>query len=292
MKNGKISSKKRMHTAILVMTAVVIILPLFLRSDIGFIVENTWNQNCLSAELEKVRFNKNILKSVPILDIKKGKTGIRYNSTLCLVNNRYPIGKELPIKLVDYKDTGVLMDESIVKSYAELSADIKKYVGDNLFVMSHYRNEEDQKNLYEEDNNTAVLPGASEHHTGLALDVYVHGYAGSGFLKSETGQYVNKYSWKYGFIIRYPLFKKHITGVRFEPWHIRFIGLPHSEIIYKEGLTLEDYVSSLEVGNYYKYENFYISRQKGDNLLIPYNLEDIVISPDNTGCCIITGMIP
>ena len=240
-----------MYPVIFVMIIAVIIIALYLCSDIRFIVENTWSQNCLSAELEKVNFSKNILKSVPVLDIKKGKTDIVYNNTLCLVNNKHPIGEKLPFILVDYKDTGVLMDESIVESYAELSADVKKYAGDNLFVMSHYRNGQEQKYLYEEDNNTAALPGASEHQTGLALDVYVNGYAGSGFLKSDAGQYVNKNSWKYGFIIRYPLFKKHITGIRFEPWHIRFVGLPHSEIIYKEGLTLEEYISSFEIGSYY-----------------------------------------
>ena len=158
-----------------------------------------------------------------------------------------------------------------------------------FIVMSHYEMSRSKSILYEE---TIILQlyRYSEHH-GLVLDVYVNGYAGSGFLKSEAGQYVNKNSWKYGFIIRYPLFKKHITGIRFEPWHIRYVGLPHSEIIYKEGLTLEEYISSLEVGNYYKYKNYYISRQEGDNLLIPYNLKEIVVSPDNTGCYIITGMI-
>ena len=291
MKNGNIVFRKQINPVIFIMIVAVIMIPLFLRSDIRFLVENRWNQHSLSAELEGVNFNKNVLKSVPILDITKGETDIVYNSTLCLINNRYPIRDELPFKLVDYKDTGVLMDESIVESYAELSADVKKHVGDNLFVMSHYRNEQEQKYLYEEDNNTAALPGASEHQTGLALDVYVKGYAGSGFLKSEAGQYVNKNSWKYGFIIRYPLFKKHITGIRFEPWHIRFVGLPHSEIIYKEGLTLEEYISSLGVGNFYKYKNYYISRQEGDKLLIPYHLKEVMLSPDNTGCYIITGML-
>lgn len=271
------------------MIAAVIIIALFLRSDIRFIAENRWNQHCFSAKLERANFNNDILKSVPIVDIKKSKTDIIYNSTLCLVNKVYPIGEELSFKLVDYQNTGVLMDESIVESYAEMSADIKKYVGDSLYVMSHYRNEQEQKYLYDEDNNTAALPGASEHQTGLALDLYVCGYAGSGFLKSEAGQYVNKNSWEYGFIIRYPLFKKHITGIRFEPWHIRFVGLPHSEIIYKEGLTLEEYISSLEPGEYYRFKNYYLSRQKGELLLIPHGLKDIAVSPDNTGYWIITG---
>lgn len=146
MKNGNIVFRKQINPVIFIMIVAVITIPLFLRPDIRFLVENRWNQNSLSAELESVNFNKNVLKSVPILDITKGETDIVYNNTLCLVNNRYPIRDELPFKLVDYKDTGVLMDESIVESYAELSADVKKHVGDNLFVMSHYRNEQEAIN--------------------------------------------------------------------------------------------------------------------------------------------------
>lgn len=290
MRNKKTKAKK-LILAVLVMVAVIIVIALFQRSDIQFIVKNTWHQKSLSAELEKVNFNKNILKPVAVLDIKKGKTAVIYNSTLSLINDEYPIGEELVFKLVDYKDTGVLMDESVVDNYAKLSADVEKHTGDHLFVMSHYRNDQVQKTLYEQDKTKAALPGASEHQTGLALDLYVSNYAGAGFLKSSAGQFVNKYSWKYGFIIRYPLFKKHITGIKFEPWHIRYVGLPHSEIIYKKGLTLEEYIKGLELGSYYKFKNYFISRQQGESLLIPSNLTDIVVSPDNTGCYIITGRI-
>ena len=225
---------KKLIPAVLVMIVVIIMIELFHRPDVLFIVENTWQQKSLSAEMKKVNFNKNILKPVAVLDIKKGKTAVIYNSTLSLVNAEYPIGEELVFKLVDYKDTGVLMDESVVDNYAKLSAEVEKHTGDHLFVMSHYRNDQVQKALYEQDKTKAALPGASEHQTGLALDVYVSNYAGAGFLKSSAGQFVNKNCWKYGFIIRYPLFKKHITGIRFEPWHIRYVGLPHSEIIYKK----------------------------------------------------------
>lgn len=284
-------AKKQMFILVLIIIAVATVIVVFHRPDLRFIMENTWNQFCLSAELEKVNFNKNSLQAIVVSDIKNGKTDIICNNTLCLVNNEYPIGEELSFKLVNYRDTGVLMDESLAESYAKLSADVKRHLDEDLFVMSHYRTEEEQKNLYEKDKKTAALPGASEHQTGLALDVYVRNYAGSGFLKSEVGQFINKECWKCGFIIRYPPFKKHITGVRFEPWHIRYVGLPHAEIIYKEGLTLEEYICSLEVGSYYKFNNYYISRQDADSLLFPDILKDIVISPDNTGCYIITGKI-
>jgi predicted nucleotidyltransferase len=144
-------AKKQMFILVLIIIAVATVIVVFHRPDLRFIMENTWNQFCLSAELEKVNFNKNSLQAISVSDIKNGKTDIICNNTLCLVNNEYPIGEELSFKLVNYRDTGVLMDESLAESYAKLSADVKRHLDEDLFVMSHYRTEEEQKNLYEKD---------------------------------------------------------------------------------------------------------------------------------------------
>ena len=61
--------------------------------------------------------------------------------------------------------------------------------------------------------------------------------------------YTNEYkfllnnAYKYGFIIRYPDDKMHITGYLFEPWHLRFVGIEHAKRIYENNLTLEEYLS-------------------------------------------------
>ena len=94
----------------------------------------------------------------------------------------------------------------------------------------------------------------------------------------------------FGFIIRYPAGKENITGFNYEPWHIRYVGMPHSKIITEGGITLEEYIDSLEIDNWYSYNNYLISRQNPDNLKIPstYKNNDIKVSPDNTGYYIIT----
>nr|WP_300005966.1 hypothetical protein [Tissierella sp.] len=61
--------------------------------------------------------------------------------------------------------------------------------------------------------------------------------------------------------------------------------------MYKNNLALEEYIDSLEIDSFYKFENYIISRQKGDILTFPKNLENIIISSDNMGNYIVSGEI-
>ncbi|MBR5430434.1 MAG: D-alanyl-D-alanine carboxypeptidase family protein [Firmicutes bacterium] len=123
-------------------------------------------------------------------------------------------------------------------------------------------------------------PGASEHQTGMALDIST---AETGYTLEEdfgdttVGRWLNANSWKYGFILRYPKDKTAVTGYIFEPWHFRYVGAPHAEYMYRNGLCLEEYYDllkrqgSLEYTtlNGYSYTIYYsatdISGQLGDS---------------------------
>ena len=48
-------------------------------------------------------------------------------------------------------------------------------------------------------------------------------------------------SYKYGFILRYPKGKEDITGIEFEPWHYRYVGVDAAKEITRLGITLEEY---------------------------------------------------
>ena len=48
-------------------------------------------------------------------------------------------------------------------------------------------------------------------------------------------------AYRYGFILRYPKEKENITGYAFEPWHYRYVGIPLSQYLYQNNLTLEEY---------------------------------------------------
>jgi D-alanyl-D-alanine carboxypeptidase len=59
--------------------------------------------------------------------------------------------------------------------------------------------------------------------------------------RAPEGKWLKENSWKYGFILRYPEDKTAITGIKYEPWHFRYVGLPHSAIMQEKDMVLEEY---------------------------------------------------
>ena len=223
------------------------------------------------------------------LDALKDDGRVIFDQSMMLVNTEYMLEGGFIPDVLEYKDTTVYMSRCMLEAYAELSAAVKDKTGNKLYVSSDLRSYEEQAALYAEDPLTANIPGASEHQSGLALDVYVAYYAGDAFVKSPSGRFVNSHAHEYGFIIRYPAYGEDVTGIRYEPWHIRYVGHPHSDVIYRNHTTLEEYIESLEIGEWYNIDGYLVSRQKvTETLILPQRFESCVISPDNTGCYIIT----
>jgi len=118
-------------------------------------------------------------------------------------------------------------------------------VGFNQFrVTQGYRTHEYQQDLYDRMAGTglAARPGHSEHQVGLAVDISYHGV---NIGNSRQGQWLMNYSYRYGFILRYPEHKTDITGVPFEPWHYRYVGQPHAYFMTQGDIVLEEYIALL-----------------------------------------------
>ena len=125
----------------------------------------------------------------------------------------------------------------------------KQSGNDFVQIYGSYRTTEFQQQLYEDDlamtgeaDSTRVAkPGFSEHETGYAFDL----------TETETGDYqgTGEYAWindncyKYGFIERYKENKTEFTKIQPEPWHFRYVGLPHAYYMTKNDLCLEEYIS-------------------------------------------------
>ena len=90
-------------------------------------------------------------------------------------------------------------------------------------------------------------PGTSDHHTGLALDIVTpeHQVLNHAFYNTPAGQWMAEHSWEYGFVIRFPEDKQEITGITYEPWHLRFVGKEHAAEMHKNNECLEEYVARL-----------------------------------------------
>ena len=125
--------------------------------------------------------------------------------------------------------------------------------GLSIYPISTYRSYEYQAGLYNryverdgqaEADRYSARPGHSEHQTGLAIDVNSLAYS---FAEKPEGIWLAAHCAEYGFILRYPEGKEEITGYRYEPWHIRYLGRETAQAVTASGLTLEEYLGITSV---------------------------------------------
>lgn len=127
-----------------------------------------------------------------------------------------------------------------------------KKAGFDFSVRSGYRSYETQKNAYEYYKNRdgkekadtySARPGHSEHQLGLAVDILTVDYQklDAEFGETEGAKWLATNAHKYGFILRYPKGKEHITGFSYEPWHFRYVGEDLAHVLYQNDWILEEY---------------------------------------------------
>lgn len=213
------------------------------------------------------------------------------DQSLLLINTAYPLSADFIPDISYYKDSDVQMNTCMHEAYAALSAEVMERFGEHLYVRDAYRSAEEQAQKKEEKGETAAKVGSSEHQAGLALDVYVPQFAGMAFIKSQAGRYVDDHCQEYGFIVRYPSYGTKETGIEYEPWHLRYVGIPHAQIISEGYLTLEEYMELLKPGQLYQYDNYLISRQSGDCITVPVDFDSVTVSKDNMGGYLFTYWI-
>ncbi|MBP5414239.1 MAG: M15 family metallopeptidase [Lachnospiraceae bacterium] len=96
---------------------------------------------------------------------------------------------------------------------------------------------------YKKAANELSIPGTSEHEIGLGFDIMSedHQKLDEAFGDTNAGIWLANNSYKYGFILRYPKGKEDITGIQYEPWHFRYVGVDVATSIYNQRSTLEEY---------------------------------------------------
>ena len=112
--------------------------------------------------------------------------------------------------------------------------------------ISGYRSYKRQQKLYT-GNPYVAAPGTSEHQSGLALDVScpsIQYQLIPEFAETLEGKWLKRNASLYGFIIRYPANKEPVTGIPWEPWHIRYVTRPLAGCLTLTGLTLEEYYTT------------------------------------------------
>ncbi|MFJ7469687.1 VanY-A/VanY-F/VanY-M family D-Ala-D-Ala carboxypeptidase [Peribacillus frigoritolerans] len=190
----------------------------------------------------------------------------------------------------------IKLSEEIAGEFTEMMARAEKDGVSNFLISSGYRDFDEQSGLYKEMGADYALPaGHSEHNLGLALDV---GSTQMKMKEAPEGEWIEENAWKNGFILRYPANKTDITGIQYEPWHIRFVGLPHSAIMQGMNLVLEEYLDYLKEeksisvsveGKKYTISYYPISQNGTIEVEVPAN-EQYEISGNNIDGVIVTTL--
>ena len=165
---------------------------------------------------------------------------------LILINpwNAVPDGYE--VEIVE-AERGFEVDARIYDAFAQMMADCRAAGYSPLLIAGH-RSHDAQQRLYDKATNKAdtALPYHSEHEIGLAVDIVDSGNSSLTDAQANTPaqQWLMKNCQNYGFILRYPKDKVEITGIVYEPWHYRYVGVKHAKKIMKKGICLEEYLEN------------------------------------------------
>ena len=149
----------------------------------------------------------------------------------------------------------VWTEETAYDAYLKLKDDLAQE-GIYVELDSAYRSVADQQKIIDDftekygeayAHTYASEPGTSEHHTGLALDLYLIVDGNTVYENEDLVRYpeiwarIHEKLPDYGFILRYP--EGNSSGYPYEPWHIRYVGIEAAKEMTENGLTLEEYLN-------------------------------------------------
>ncbi len=181
-----------------------------------------------------------------------------HSGSLILVNAQYRFQGKNNDLLIPVHDPfpDILLNRRAVVLLSELMQEIDGWR--HIVPVSGWRSQEEQQAIWDDTvkesgleftRKYVAVPGHSEHQTGLAIDLGLKqehvDFICPEFPYTGICQTFREKAAKYGFILRYPAGKEHVTGIGHEPWHFRYVGAPHAEIMSSKGLTLEEYTDFL-----------------------------------------------
>lgn len=178
---------------------------------------------------------------------------------LLVVSKAKPLTSDFTLKTTEV--SGIPVDERVEEPLVRMIL-AAKADGINLELVSGYRSVDQQQQVY--DNKMQeyaqmnlstekateytemyiAVPGESEHHSGLAVDLMTPTYStmNAGYANTPAAKWLKENAADFGFILRYPEGKEKITGFSFEPWHYRYVSSPIAQEIMTKEITLEEYI--------------------------------------------------
>lgn len=252
---------------------------------------------------------------IPNTEMHNGSLILVNNATPCVVNESdlvslYDKKLEADSHSFSVRDADLLVREPFANAIIAMLEDFYAATNDdNLLVISGYRTQEVQQELYDKETasdsenaeNRVAKPGFSESQTGLCMDLSIYG--GGDYDGSGVYEWIDQNCAAYGIVLRYPSGKEDVTEFQYQPWHYRYVGKPHAAYMTQNNLVLEEYIRLVQDAYPYDgehlsitdtdgkiYEVYYFKADEGyDSTMVPVPVgHDYTVSGTNNGGFIVT----
>lgn len=222
------------------------------RREIATLKEESGAEQATEPEAVAVVAQQDILEIPFSVDLEDWK--------YILVNELHPLSRDF-VPQVEKTYDGQRVDTRM-RGELETMIDVAKEEGLSLMICSSYRDYKKQDSLMDKSiaryvgrgmsytdaffktKEQIALTGASEHHTGLAVDIVGRDHQTLDRAQADTAEakWLNEHAAEYGFILRYPQDKEEITMISFESWHYRYVGREAAAFMKENNLCLEEFV--------------------------------------------------
>ena len=261
----KLRRMPKEHKRLVIYSIIVLFIGGMLGSSIGRSKEEKRSEKKVAQAVAKVQEKddkklKEIEKQLYDLKEQMNEEEVKLPWNMVLVNGEHPMEDGYVPQLKELEE-GLSLDARIIDAAKDMLSDAKK-AGLHIDICSAYRSVERQEQVFGESmkervkdgmsywdafNETTLnvaIPGTSEHALGLALDLISNQYTELDERQETTAEakWLKENCHKYGFILRYQPEKTNITGIIYEPWHYRYVGVEDATKIMKLGITLEEYL--------------------------------------------------
>lgn len=188
-----------------------------------------------------------------------------FDEKLQVINAWNPLSSDYEPEVVKAKDkvrvkaADISLTAEALDSYVLMYEACKEATGEKILLITAYRSYSTQKYIHNNSiksymdkgyskekatelaSKTVQPPGNSEHQLGLAIDIGTTQHVSDTFHQTKVGAWVTEHAHEYGWILRYPADKTKATGISYEPWHFRYVGVEHAKYIQSHNLCLEEY---------------------------------------------------
>lgn len=269
-----IKNKKKFIRGIIVIIIALAIIIGMLWAIISGIISIFTKKEDKQTESKNSQISKNTVQTnqvtqasentVPTNQITQVSSNITNNAldewNLKLVNKDNSVSRDYVPELEELDD-GIQFDKRAISYLQDMINEMYKEKITKVWVQSAYRSYEKQEELFnkkvkfykdqgkqqEEAEELAQKlvqrPEMSEHNLALAADFNT---VTNDFENTKAFEWLKEHAQDYGFILRYPKDKQDITGISYESWHWRYVGVEHAKVMKEKGYCLEEYIEYLK----------------------------------------------